>query len=78
MFLTITKIDRFTIGEGDMPIYDLVYLTIKIDFLVTLCFFQVYPDLEHCSRYFKCANGSLTHETCGNGLLFDQVLKNVE
>ena len=34
---------------------------------------QVYPDNDHCSRYFKCANGSLTHETCENGLLFDQV-----
>lgn len=32
---------------------------------------QLYPDPATCNRYFKCANGTLTHETCGNGLLFD-------
>lgn len=33
---------------------------------------QLYPDPTTCNRYFKCANGTLTHETCGNGLLFDK------
>ncbi len=32
---------------------------------------QLYPDPATCNRFFKCANGTLTHETCGNGLLFD-------
>ena len=33
---------------------------------------QVYPDPATCNRFFKCANGTLTHETCENGLLFDK------
>ena len=33
---------------------------------------QLYPDPATCNRFFKCANGTLTHETCGNGLLFDK------
>ena len=33
---------------------------------------QLYPDPTTCNRYFKCANGTLTHETCENGLLFDR------
>ena len=33
---------------------------------------QLYPDPTTCNRFFKCANGTLTHETCGNGLLFDK------
>ena len=33
---------------------------------------QLYPDPTTCNRFFKCANGTLTHEACGNGLLFDK------
>ena len=33
---------------------------------------QLYPDPATCNRFFKCANGTLTHETCENGLLFDK------
>jgi len=32
---------------------------------------QVYPDPTSCNRFYKCANGTLTHEACENGLLFD-------
>lgn len=33
---------------------------------------QLYEDPENCHRFFKCANGTLTHEECENGLLFDE------
>ena len=33
---------------------------------------QLYPDPATCNRFFKCANGTLSHETCENGLLFDK------
>lgn len=32
---------------------------------------QVYPHPTHCDHFYKCENGTLTHETCPNGLLFD-------
>jgi len=32
---------------------------------------QLYPDLESCHSFYKCANGTLTYETCENGLLID-------
>jgi len=32
---------------------------------------QLYPDLTSCHAFYKCANGTLTHEKCENGLLFD-------
>jgi hypothetical protein len=32
---------------------------------------QVYEDPLSCNHYFKCANGTLTYETCENGLLFE-------
>jgi len=33
---------------------------------------QVYPKEDTCNQFYKCANGTLTLETCGNGLLFDE------
>ncbi len=33
---------------------------------------QVYADPHSCHNFYKCTNGSLTYEECGNGLLFDQ------
>lgn len=33
---------------------------------------QVYPHPDSCNHYFRCANGSLSLETCGNGLLFNE------
>ncbi len=33
---------------------------------------QVYPHPDSCNHYYKCTNGSLTLETCGNGLLFNE------
>ena len=33
---------------------------------------QLYPDPTTCNRFFKCANGTLTHEACENGLLFSK------
>ena len=35
---------------------------------------QVYPNPDSCHQFYKCANGTLTLETCGNGLLFNEVL----
>ena len=32
---------------------------------------QVYEDPLSCNHFFKCANGTLTHEQCENGLLFE-------
>ncbi|GAB6021812.1 hypothetical protein CHUAL_004386 [Chamberlinius hualienensis] len=32
---------------------------------------QVFPHKTHCDHFYKCENGSLSHETCANGLLFD-------
>lgn len=32
---------------------------------------QLYPHPTHCDQFYKCANGTLTLETCENGLLFD-------
>jgi len=32
---------------------------------------QVYPHPTHCDHFYRCENGTLTHETCANGLLFD-------
>jgi len=32
----------------------------------------VYPHLDSCNHFYKCANGTLTLETCGNGLLFNE------
>ena len=32
---------------------------------------QLYPHAKNCDQFYKCANGTLTLETCGNGLLFD-------
>jgi len=32
---------------------------------------QVYPHPDSCNQFYKCANGTLTLETCGNGLLFN-------
>jgi len=33
---------------------------------------QVYPNEDSCHQFYKCANGTLTLETCGNGLLFNE------
>jgi len=33
---------------------------------------QVYPHEDTCNQFYRCANGSLTLETCGNGLLFNE------
>ncbi|CAB4067583.1 unnamed protein product [Lepeophtheirus salmonis] len=33
---------------------------------------QTYPDPDYCDSFFKCANGTLTHEVCGNGLIYDE------
>jgi len=33
---------------------------------------QLYPKEDNCNQFYKCANGTLTLETCGNGLLFDE------
>ena len=33
---------------------------------------QVYPNPDSCNQFYKCANGTLTLETCGNGLLFNE------
>jgi len=32
---------------------------------------QTYPHPQYCDQFYKCANGTLTLETCGHGLLFD-------
>merc|ERR1711997_158144 len=32
---------------------------------------HVYEDPEHCSRYWECYNGCLTHMTCQQNYLFD-------
>jgi len=32
---------------------------------------QLYPHPKNCDQFYKCANGTLTLETCSNGLLFD-------
>lgn len=31
---------------------------------------QTYPDADACDMFFKCANGTVTHEKCANGLLY--------
>jgi len=33
---------------------------------------QVYADPDSCNRFYKCENGTMSLETCENGLLFDQ------
>lgn len=40
---------------------------------LTECFdyFQAYAHPELCDQFFLCTNGTLTVETCENGLLFD-------
>ena len=30
------------------------------------------PQEDSCNQFYKCANGTLTLETCGNGLLYDE------
>ncbi|GAB6024881.1 hypothetical protein CHUAL_014268 [Chamberlinius hualienensis] len=32
---------------------------------------QLFPHTSHCDHFYKCENGTLSHETCANGLLFD-------
>ena len=32
---------------------------------------QTYPHPKNCDQFYKCENGTLTLETCENGLLFD-------
>jgi len=32
---------------------------------------QLYAHPKNCDQFYKCANGTLTLETCSNGLLFD-------
>lgn len=32
---------------------------------------QLYPHSTRCDHFYMCVNGTLTHETCPNGLLFD-------
>ncbi|KAK8722058.1 hypothetical protein OTU49_012457 [Cherax quadricarinatus] len=32
---------------------------------------QLYPHPASCNQFYKCANGTLSLETCENGLLFD-------
>ena len=32
---------------------------------------QTYAHPKNCDQFYKCANGTLTLETCENGLLFD-------
>ena len=34
---------------------------------------QVYADPDSCNRFYKCENGTMSLDTCENGLLFDQV-----
>lgn len=33
---------------------------------------QVYPHPDSCNHFYRCANGTLSLETCGNGLLFNE------
>ena len=35
---------------------------------------QVYADPDSCNRFYKCENGTMSLDTCENGLLFDQVI----
>lgn len=39
--------------------------------LVKLLSLQAYAHPEQCDQFFLCTNGTLTLETCENGLLFD-------
>merc|ERR1711872_1078692 len=32
---------------------------------------QTYPHEGYCDKFYKCANGTLTEETCENGLVYD-------
>jgi len=32
---------------------------------------QTYPHETYCDQFYKCTNGTLSHETCENGLVFD-------
>ena len=35
---------------------------------------QIAADPDSCNHFYKCLNGTLTHESCGNGLLFNEAL----
>merc|ERR1712025_219345 len=34
---------------------------------------QTYPHEGYCDKFYKCTNGTLTEETCENGLVYDGV-----
>ena len=38
---------------------------------------QVYADPASCNQFYKCENGTMTLETCENGLLFDQEMVSI-
>ena len=52
-------------GKRQWKPYQTKSLTLPYDPL------QLYHDPNNCHRFFKCVNGTLTYETCENGLLFD-------
>ena len=39
---------------------------------------QVYADPDSCNRFYKCENGTMSLDTCENGLLFDQVTGTID
>uniref|UniRef100_T1J190 Chitin-binding type-2 domain-containing protein n=1 Tax=Strigamia maritima TaxID=126957 RepID=T1J190_STRMM len=49
----------------------IVHSTIAVNACPELEGIQVYPHATSCDQFFLCVNGSLTLETCPNGLLFD-------
>ena len=60
--VTILKVRRDSQLKGNVVI-----------FIIEIYFpgLQVYPHPDSCNHFYKCANGTLTLETCGNGLLFN-------
>ena len=61
--VTILKVERDSQIKGNVVI-----------FIIEIYFpgLQVYPHPDSCNHFYRCANGTLSLETCGNGLLFNE------
>ena len=60
--------------QVEFVLYNDLIRTSKHNLLLNISL-QIYADPDSCNRFYKCENGSMSLETCENGLLFDQVCR---
>ena len=68
----LSPLENLLLGWSAQSLRGFRYSKLKTQ--LRLKVWQVYPNPDSCHQFYKCANGTLTLETCGNGLLFNEVV----